>query len=243
MKLLYDQYAVKENECAQLRLMQQTHEESVHKLNKDVAQWQKLFEDAFLELEQRTLKQQYEEEVDELSSQNTTKANEINRLNGHLLNLKEEFEGMSMILRQKEQELTDQLENSSNQIIGLQNQMKLLYDQYAVKENECAQLRLMQQTHEESVHKLNKDVAQWQKLFEDANEQKEKITDSFKLNLEAHMIAKVELGVLNESLENDINNSSQKLNKQRQLIDQANASLLALQTEFNSAKQVQKISE
>ena len=57
------------------------------------------------------------------------------------------------------------------------------------------------------------------------------------------MIAKVELGVLNESLENDINKSSQKLNKQRQLIDQANASLLALQTEFNSAKQVQKISE
>ncbi len=45
----------------------------------------------FLELEHRTLKQQYKEEVDELSGQNANKANEINLLNAHLLNLKEEF--------------------------------------------------------------------------------------------------------------------------------------------------------
>jgi hypothetical protein len=43
------------------------------------------------ENDMRTLKQQYKEEVDELSGQNANKANEINQLNAHLLNLKEEF--------------------------------------------------------------------------------------------------------------------------------------------------------
>ena len=40
----------------------------------------------------------------------------------------------------------------------------------------------MQQTHEESVHKLNNDVAQWQKLFEDANKQSKTLTDAINEN-------------------------------------------------------------